>query len=405
MKDTSLVNGEGDLLNLASVDTFTVYSKVEAEEPYKSSGVTYGTLGSMDDPIFGKTTCGFYAQCRLSSDGYSFGSGAVLDSCVLSLVYETKYGSNTQPITVAVYELTESMDPVATYNTNKAFAVNGNPLGVVYNFVPNYKDSVSLLGKRYPAQLRIGLNSLGQRILSADSAILSGSTNFLNFFKGIYVTPQGTHGNGVSYINLVRSKITLHYHNNTNDSLYFEIPITSASATVNHYEHQVSSIIQQKIASTLASDSVVYVQAGAGVRVKLTIPSLDSLPQNIAINRAELIVTKWDDVSGSDTVYPVPSYLSLKKISASGVLESLDATYEDAGLSINQTTAIDGKAYTRYVFPLNTYIQQLAKRQYPNKGLYLTLAAASSVNRAVLANYPHSDSNMKIKLKIIYTKL
>src|SRR5690606_28680310 len=96
IKDTSLVNGEGDLLSLASLDTFTVLSKVEIEEPYTSSGVSYGTLGSMDDPIFGKTVCGFYAQCRLSSDGYSFGDGAVLDSCVLSLVYETKYGSNTQ---------------------------------------------------------------------------------------------------------------------------------------------------------------------------------------------------------------------------------------------------------------------------------------------------------------------
>lgn len=407
IKDTSLVNGEGDLLNLASLDTFTVFSKVEIEEPYTSSGVNYGVLGSMDDPIFGKTVCGFYAQCRLSSDGYSFGNGAVLDSCVLSLVYETKYGSNSQPISIAVYELTESMDAAASYKTNTSFSVNGTPLGVAYNFVPNYTDSVPVLGQNNAPQLRISLNSLGQRILSADSATISGSTNFLNFFKGIYVTPQGVHGNGVSYIALASSKITVFYHNDSNDSLRFEIPITIASARVNHYDHQYTPAIQQQLVSSVVSDSIVYLQSGAGVRVKLTIPSLDSLPQNIAINKAELVISKWNDPSGSDSIYPPPSFISLKKISASGALESLDAAEshkENGGVAISQTKTIDGNTYTQYTFPLHMHIQQIVKRQYPNNGLYLTLAAAASANRVVLANYPNQDKNMKITLRILYTK-
>lgn len=405
VKDTSLVNGENDLLNMASTDTFTVFSKTEAEAPYKASGTNIGVLGSMNDPIFGKTACGFYAQYRMSSDGYKFGENAILDSCVLSLVYDSKYGANTQPINIAAYEITETLDNTATYNTHSVFSVNGNPLGVAYGVVPNYTDSVVLPEGRFAPQLRIRLNSIGQRILAADSATLAGNTNFLNFFKGVYITPQGTYGNGVSYINLLSSKITVYYHNNTNDSLLFNIPISSSSATVNHYEHQYSNTIQQTLNSTLASDSVIYLQSGAGIRVKLTIPSLDSLPEDIAINKAELIVTKWDDASGNDTFYSATSFILIQKINASGNAEYLNTDYENAGLAMSQSKAIGGKTYTQYIFPLSIYTQQLVKKQIPNKGLYLTIAGTSSATRGILANFPNSDKNCKITLRITYTKL
>lgn len=400
VKDTSLVNGANDLLNMTTVDTFTVRSKTVLEYPYQSSGVSYALLGSMDDAIFGKTVCGFYAQCQLSSDGYNFGTNAVLDSCVLSLSYSSKYGANTQSINIAVYELTTSLDNSAIYKTNAAFAVNGNPLGIAYNIVPNYTDSLSIQGEMFGPQMRIPLNSIGQRILSADSSTLSGNSNFLQFFKGIYVTPQGNYGNGVSIIDLLNSKITVYYHNNIDDSLHFDIPISSSSARVNHFEHQNSVTLQQALNSTNVSDSIVYVQSGAGVRVKLTIPALDSLPTDIAINKAELIIS----VLQGDTTYAVPSTLTMVKINASDSLELLDQIY-DGGKAVSQTQTINGNTYTQYIFSLNNYMQTIVSKQYPNKGLSLTLASGSSASRVILANYPNSDENLKIKLKLIYTKL
>jgi hypothetical protein len=112
VKDSSLVNGPNDLLNLSTTDTFTVDSKTIADPAYSSAGVNNGIIGSMDDPIFGKVVCGFYTQCRLSKDGSVFSDNPVVDSCVLSLNYYDSYGKNTKPITVAVYEVTETMDPL-----------------------------------------------------------------------------------------------------------------------------------------------------------------------------------------------------------------------------------------------------------------------------------------------------
>ena len=146
VKDSSLVNGPNDFLNLNTTDTFTVISKTIADPPYSAAGVSNGIVGSMDDPIFGKVVCGFYTQCRLSKDGSVFSDNPVVDSCVLSLYYYDSYGKNTKPVNIAVYEVTESMDPLNTsYLTNSTFSVNGSPIGVAYNFVPNYTDSVTTI--------------------------------------------------------------------------------------------------------------------------------------------------------------------------------------------------------------------------------------------------------------------
>jgi hypothetical protein len=92
IKDRSLVNGPDDLLNLDFVDTFTVWTKTINEDPYPSDISSYGVLGSMNDHIFGKTVCGFYAQCRLTQSGLLFGANPLVDSVVFSIVSEDKYG-------------------------------------------------------------------------------------------------------------------------------------------------------------------------------------------------------------------------------------------------------------------------------------------------------------------------
>jgi hypothetical protein len=171
IKDSSLVSGQDDLLNLSTIDTFTVYSKTEVEAPYATSGTNYGTLGVMDDPIFGKTTCGFYAQFRLLNNVVDMGTNRVVDSVVLSVILDGQYGSNNKPINIIAYEMLEDMSTLQSYNTNESFFVKGSPLGAAYNIVPNINDSVKVVGVNRAPQIRIRLNnSLGTRILGADSA-------------------------------------------------------------------------------------------------------------------------------------------------------------------------------------------------------------------------------------------
>ena len=405
VKDSSLVNGPNDLLNLSSQDTFTVDSKTIIDPAYSTAGVSNGIVGSMDDPIFGKTICGFYTQCRLTKDGSSFTDNPIVDSCVLSLYYYDSYGKNTKPITIAVYELNESMDPLSKYYlTTSTFGVYGTPIGVAYNFVPNYTDSVKTITGTEAPQMRIKLNnSFGQRILNMDSTTLSSNSNFLNAVKGIFVSAQGALGNGVSNVSLTDSKIAIYYHNNTNDSLEFDLSINTNSARVNHFDHIYSGIIQQALISPNVSDSLLYIQSGAGTRVKVTFPTLLNLPTNIAINKAQLIVTKWDDPNDIDTTYPVPSFIYIEKINAAGVAEAFSA-FDNNGLATDVTQTESGVDYTRYTFNITQHMQSVVKQSYPNNGFYISLSSAAKSDRLILTNFK-SDNKFRIRLKLTFTKL
>lgn len=372
-----------------------------------TSGTNYGVLGVMDDPIFGKTTCGFYAQYRLFKTAVDRGLNPIVDSVVLSLVLDGKYGSNNKPINIIAYEMLEDMSPLRIYNTNESFFVKGTPLGAVYNVIPNLNDSVKVVGVNKAPQIRVKLsNSVGSRILGADSATLAtNDPNFIDFFKGIFVTASGS-GNGVSYCSLLNSKFTIYYHNDSKDSLEFEVGIGNSSARCNSFTHATTSTAQRAANSLLTSDSIVYAQSGAGSRIKLTIPFLANIPQNIIINKAEIIVTKWiDDATGSDTIYTMPSILSMKAITATGGIEELaNNSIEKAGLATSKSYTENGRNYVRYSFNISQRMQNIIKNPSLNYGFYITTSGAARAERLVLANYPN-DKSSKILLKLTYSKV
>ncbi|MCD4724838.1 MAG: DUF4270 domain-containing protein, partial [Bacteroidales bacterium] len=77
-------------------------------------------LGSMLDPVFGKTTAEIFSQFRLSENGHDFGTDAILDSLILSLAYTGLYGDSLSSQTIRIFELSESMDPDSTYFSNQS---------------------------------------------------------------------------------------------------------------------------------------------------------------------------------------------------------------------------------------------------------------------------------------------
>jgi len=74
-----------------------------------------GMLGSMLDPVFGKTTAEIFSQFRLSENGQDFGTAPLLDSLILSLSYSGFYGDSMSSQTIKVFELDKDMDPDSAY--------------------------------------------------------------------------------------------------------------------------------------------------------------------------------------------------------------------------------------------------------------------------------------------------
>ncbi len=401
--DTDLLTGD-DNLNLAK-DTLFAQTYSVFEQPLSSNAVSAGVLGNFNDPNFGSTSAGFYAQCRLTSNNVSFGSHPVLDSAVLTLRYAGSYGKCDQPTHLVVYELNQGLVDSIPYKTNDALQVNATAIGQLNGFVPDFTDSVYVLGLAYEPHIRIPLTTaFGNKLLLTDTTNLVDNTAFLNFFKGFYATTSTSPaGNGILSINLLSylSKISLYYHNDTDDSLSYDIPVSGV--TVNHFDNVYTSAPVYSSVNNPSpnGESKMYLQGGAGVKGKILFPDFDSLPKNIAVNKAEIIFSQ----SEGDTAYPTPLLLDLFRIDATGTAQKL----EDDGLihfgGVQVAESVNGLNINRYRFNITKYFQRLIEGTYPNNGFYLQILGANSNSERVVIANSTTNENYRINLVVTYTKL
>ncbi len=408
IEDNNLLTSD-DNLNLAK-DTLSVKVFSEFEKPLNSNGVAVGLLGSIADPNFGNTFAGFYAQCQLNSNNIYFGETPVLDSAFLMLKYNGVYGKFDKPVDVSVYELAQNMNDSTTYKTNDAFAVNIPPVGTLSGFTLGTKmtDSIVTTYGTLAPHLRIPLSStFANKILLADTNTLRDNTSFLNLFKGFYITSStSTAGNGLLYL-LLQSQVSgirLYYHNATADSLYYTIPVSGVS--VNHFDNLYTGTpVNASVTSpNVNGEEKMYLQAGAGVKGRILIKDLDSLPKNIAINKAELILSEVAQVAAVDT-YAAPLVLNMYRIDDAGQAQH----FEDDGSSgfggVRTAETVNGISINRYHFNIKRYFQKLIQGIYTNKGFYLeTISSNTNSERVVIAN-SSTDKNYQITLVITYTKL
>lgn len=400
-----MLTGDDDL-NLAKDTLFPQCFSV-FEEPLQSNGVAVGALGNLTDPAYGKTLAGFYGQCALSSNNVNFGTGAALDSAFLTFAYAGQYGKFDIPVNVVAYELTQRPVDSLTYKTTDAFGVGIPPIGQINNFVPDLDDTISIYGVSYPSHLRIPLSTaFGNKILLSDPANLTDNAAFLEYVKGFYVTTTATPaGNGLVYLSLASalSKITLYYHNNDADSLTFDIPVSGVK--VNHFDNTYTGTPVQTSVSNPnpAGENKIYLQGGAGVKGKILLPDLDSLPDGIAINKAELILSQSGEIN--DTAYTAPLLLDLFRIDETGVAKQL----EDDGLihfgGVKVAEWVNGQTINRYRFNIKKYFQKLIDGTYANNGFYVQIVGANSNSERVVITNSSTDENYKVTLVVTYTKL
>lgn len=408
IEDSNLLTSDDDL-NLAK-DTLLIKAFSQFEVPLRSSGVSTGVLGSIDDPNFGKTYAGVYSQFLLTSNNLYFGENPQLDSVVLMVRYSGKYGNFNQPIDVSVYELAQSINDTTIYRTNDAFQVQVPAIGQLNGFVPNITDSIQTNRGKYPAHLRIRLNDdFGRKILEADTtAVLSSNSAFLGYFKGFYLTTNSsTTGNGLVYLDMQSaiSQLIIYYRNGTGsnevDSLSYRFPFTGVR--VNHFDNvYTGSPVNTSITSPNPNgEEKVYLQAGVGTKGRLYIKDLDSLPKNIAVNKAELILSQ----SAGDTTYLAPLLLNLYRVDDAGQAVKLD----DDGLNgfggVRTAETVNGATINRYRFNVKRYMQKLLQGVYPNKGFYVEPIAPNTNSERVVLSNSSTDNNYQIKLVVTYTKM
>lgn len=406
IEDKTLLTKDDNLL--LAKDTLHVKVFSEFEKPLAANGISTGVLGTITDPNFGTTYASFYAQCRLTSNNINFGTNPVLDSAVLTLKYLSTYGKLTMPVNVNVYELSESMVDSVAYNTNQSFGVNIPPIASKSNFIPSLTgDTITALNGTIPGHLRMRVDGLGYKILHADTSVLANNDAFLNLFKGFYVnTSASTTGDGLTYIDLSSgyTGITLFYHDGndvTNDSLYYTLPISGV--TLNHFDNIYTGTPVATSVNTpnVNGEEKLYLQGGAGVKGKIFITDLDSLPKHIAINKAEIILTQTAD----DTTYAAPVLLDLYRIDDAGQAKIID----DDGIlgfgGVRVVEVVNGVTFYRYRFNFKKYFQRLIEGTYNNNGFYLETYSPNNTSDRIVIGNSSTNKNYQITIEVIYTKL
>ena len=401
------VQPTSDQLLVIKTDTATLFTKTVKEDSLNSNGIALQLLGSYNDPVFGRSDAGFFAQVVLGLSP-SFGSASdvlIADSLILSMAYAGYYGDTNTTLTAHVYRLNEDLGDSAYY-TDKIFTYDANDLSGNFSFKPKPNGQ---------AALRIPLS----QTLASDLVALNGQNQFtdnaswLQYFKGLYVKtdPELGIGSGsISYFDLFynsNSKLTLYFRKITsaNDTTFQKYEFSlSTFKLINHQEHFYNGSatdVGHQLSDATWKDSLNYIQAMAGVKVKITMPYLKHFTDsgNIAVNKAELLIPVQE---GSTDIYSPPVKLRLIQIgvSASGGDTILTDAYEGSSY---YGGVYNGDEHA-YKFNIARTIQRILDNKVSDYGLYLEVSGSViQANRAVINSPKNLISPMKLTL--FYTKL
>ncbi|MFH1297199.1 MAG: DUF4270 domain-containing protein [Bacteroidota bacterium] len=409
-----------DTLYVDLFDTVTIQAYSVLDDSIRTDEMSMLVLGSIMDPVFGKTTASFYSQFFLSSEQIDFGINPKLDSLVLILYYKTSYGDTNTLQQVRVFEMSHDLILDSSYYSNQSVGTYGLELANL-TYMPRPHDSVIIWGEPVAPHLRINLsnqtNYLGNKILFAPDNILSSNTEFIRFMKGLYVeaTPVSSRGALVNFESSDGlSKLILYFHNeDKGDSLHFDMPIYPPAARFNTFDHHgyldASPEFKQQVLfhDTALGKNRLYLQTLGGVKIKIRLPFIRSLNElgPIAINSAVLTFKNPD----ADTTLQPPTQLAMYKVDTAGKL----------GVIIDELDGIDyfGGTYNKkdraYWFRLTRHIQRLLiSDTLKNYDLYVyasnPLIRAPLINRVTLNGsdpFFSPSAGDKLKLRITYTKL
>ncbi len=397
-----------NLVEKNSISSFTYREdSISTDEPSKS------LLGSFYDPVFGKTNIDFAAHFRLQ--GYpDFGTNTVVDSVKLFLYYRLMYGDTVTSQKFRVYELEAPIDVDQRYNqyVNLKELASTQLLGE-RDYTPVIElDSASQ--DTFYQLITIPLdNSLGQKLVDADSLQMVNNDVFLEYFKGLYIEPEARTETGGSILtleaassgNFQGSALVVYYNNDENkaeeepDTLLNPYVITRFSARVNSIQHDYSGTpFEANLNVESGDDSLIYVQATGGLKSKIYIDGITSWKDsaNIGINKAELVF-QVDTIASEVEKYPPPSQLLFTVLDEEGT-EFLPIDYSFSAAYYGGRLRSD---YT-YRFNITQHMQQIIEGEAENHGFFLTPARKNSeANRVVLKG---SNSQTGIKLVITYSK-
>lgn len=416
----SIGNGlisDDDLIGVRFTDTIAIECHSVTIDSIATKNMTSILLGSMMDPVMGRTDANILTQLRLSSTNQQFGEQPVIDSVVLQLAYNGYYGDTTTLQTIHVYELADSLYRDSVYYQFSDVACQPTDLANGFQFRPRPKTAGMVLGTDTLTNpvVRIPLdNSFGERLIGLDTTAYSTPEIFKQYIYGLKICCESVSADGAicSFYPTSNTITTLQlYYHETPDAetrMRYNYYITSSDIYFNQYLHDYAAgspeFVQQVVeGDTTLGQEVLYLQSMGGVRAIVRFPNLptwrDSLDANhIVINEAKLILPTSSLVPDSSIYHDISS-LALLNIGENGVTSVLPDYFEGTNYYGGNYSA----ANRSVTFRISEHLQRILKGKQSNRGMYLSITGASFNALRWILNGPESDEDNKLRCEIKYS--
>jgi uncharacterized protein DUF4270 len=417
-------------------------------------------LGSINDPVFGRTDASIY--CSFETDYSPTGVGglapvgneSVLDSVVLTLAYNyvpgtstTFIGDTTDPLSLDIFPLTHNISPDTNYystGNNYYFTgsggylhgpmpydatknlINGGHSLVftphLYWFSPLKKDTDIYENPVLRVKLR---SDWGAELFNTlQNGYLNNNTLFQQVFKGFFITTKHSIMLQPSYGSIFfvqmndNTAINFYYHNQ--GSTVIPPPITihggSTCTRFSYLKHDYSIAypdLQNQIKLTYSDTNPasipapipnqnIYLQGLAGVGIVLKFPSLLQWSnKNIVVNKAELVLKPNQSNLNFFNLsqYFLPGRLYLEGDTLGGPKGLVENIYTFGGyydITNNQ-----------YLFEIPHTVDQIINRNTLNTKFYVTVFNGGIFGERVVFGgtaQPHVGG-YPIKIRLWYTTL
>jgi hypothetical protein len=445
--------GTKGTLSGSLIDTATVFTNTVPDDSVATTGITKCPLGYLNDPIFGTSLSSLITDINLpGSTAYTLPTGTItIDSAFMVLSYaDGFYGDSLQNYTLNVYQLNQKPIGGQAYYSNYPWSYNTGSLVGSLTFQPRPLDSIKIYDiiqgapdtlYKVPPQIRIPISTsfISSQFFNVGATTLSSNNIFRNTVKGFYITASPSQIASPGGTMMIKapgdSTLAIYIRAKSGTIIDTSVVYLDISQHASQVQRSFSQQVQTALKNATSTSSLVYLEGLSGTRVKVSFPYIQKLfstvggANNVVINRAELVVTPIQTLSGDIPKYLVPlPKLTLYRYDIAHTRLDVEDAYgisSAAGVGsfggyLQQSTP--DSPIPAYHFLVTSYLQDLITNRTSDYGTYVapvdttnttsvdigptvsvaarSVAGGGYINAAGAANPAYA-----MKLNIIYTRI
>ena len=374
------VQPDSEKITISSNSSNLIDFNNESEESLINNA-SLNLLGELEDSYFLKNKASFITQILLPESNLTLEENLTVDSVILSYNYSNYYGNLDGISSIEVRKIEQDVYSDSIYYSND---FSYNDFAQLLNIAEDYYISFDSLNPLVRIKIN---NDIGQQILALGNTILSNNNDFLDNFKGLFVSAQAQ--NTILYLNplATNSNFSIYYHNDLDSANTLSFQLDGNAARTNVFEKVISNDI-------LNNKENIYIESMSGYKCNISFTDLDTLQKILAgkvVNQAIMSFELDNNLMINDII--PHSQLHLARLDSDGnIIDLTDYVIEGSSF-------FGGRLENNiYNFNITRYFHELLFNGTHTNQLYLLdKSANSNANRSIIKK--------EVELNIIYSDI